>query len=174
MTPGQVGVTGPGAVASGPVSTPTAAGGAVAAIRPQRTVPVGLADLSQTAGAKAPTGLAGLRDRRVTSIPASILPGDLYAALPGALTHGAAFAANAAAAGAVAVLTDPAGEERARAAGLPVLVVAKPRDVLGAVASRIYGEPTSGLRLLGVTGTNGKTTTSYLLDAVLRTLGQSP
>ncbi len=58
VTPGQVGVTGPGTVASEPVSTPTAAGGAVAAIRPQRTVPVGLADLAQTAGAKAPTGLA--------------------------------------------------------------------------------------------------------------------
>ncbi len=54
-----------------------------------------------------------------------------------------------------------------------MLVVAKPRDVLGAVASRIYGEPTSELRLLGVTGTNGKTTTSYLLDSVLRGLGQA-
>ena len=103
----------------------------------------------------------------------SILPGDLYAALPGAETHGAAFAANAQAAGAVAVLTDPAGEERARATGLPVLVVAKPRDVLGAVAAKVYGEPTSELRLLGVTGTNGKTTTSFLLDAVLRRLGRA-
>jgi UDP-N-acetylmuramoyl-L-alanyl-D-glutamate--2,6-diaminopimelate ligase len=54
-----------------------------------------------------------------------------------------------------------------------VLVVAKPRDVLGAVASRIYGEPTSELRLLGITGTNGKTTTSFLLDSVLKTLGRS-
>lgn len=103
----------------------------------------------------------------------SIHPGDLYAALPGAVTHGAAFAANAQAAGAVAILTDPTGEERARATGLPVLVVAAPRDVLGALASQIYGEPTSELRLLGVTGTNGKTTTSFLLDAVLRTLGNT-
>ncbi|GAA1609558.1 UDP-N-acetylmuramoyl-L-alanyl-D-glutamate--2,6-diaminopimelate ligase [Kribbella sancticallisti] len=103
----------------------------------------------------------------------SILPGDLYAALPGAVTHGAQFTANAQAAGAVAVLTDPTGEERARATGLPVLVVARPREVLGAVAAKIYGEPTSELRLLGVTGTNGKTTTSYLLDSVLRTLGQT-
>jgi UDP-N-acetylmuramoyl-L-alanyl-D-glutamate--2,6-diaminopimelate ligase len=103
----------------------------------------------------------------------SILPGDLYAALPGAVTHGAAFIAGAKAAGAVAVLTDPTGEERARAAGLPVLVVAKPRAVLGAVAAKIYGEPTSELHLLGVTGTNGKTTTSFLLDAVLRRLGRA-
>lgn len=103
----------------------------------------------------------------------SIHPGDLYAAVPGAVTHGAAFVAGAKAAGAVAVLTDPTGEERARAAELPVLVVAKPREVLGAVASKIYGEPTSELHLLGVTGTNGKTTTSFLLDAVLRRLGRA-
>ena len=100
----------------------------------------------------------------------SVLPGDLYAALPGAVTHGAAFVAKAEQAGAVAVLTDPTGEERAKETGLPVLVVDRPRDVLGAVAARIYGEPTKELRLLGVTGTNGKTTTSFLLDAVLRRL----
>ena len=103
----------------------------------------------------------------------SVLPGDLYAALPGALTHGVGFSANAHAAGAVAILTDPTGEERARATGLPVLVVARPRDVLGAVASKVYGEPTKELRLLGVTGTNGKTTTSYLLDSVLRNVGRT-
>ena len=45
--------------------------------------------------------------------------------------------------------------------------------MLGTLASQIYGEPTSELRLLGVTGTNGKTTTSYLLDSVLRTIGQT-
>jgi len=101
----------------------------------------------------------------------SVLPGDLYAALPGAVTHGAEFVARAQQAGAVAVLTDPAGADRAAATGLPVLVVDKPRSVLGAVASRVYGEPTSALRLLGVTGTNGKTTTSFLLDSVLRELG---
>ena len=46
--------------------------------------------------------------------------GDLYAALPGATTHGAHFAAGAAAAGAAAVLTDPEGEAECRATGLPV------------------------------------------------------
>ncbi|WBQ02592.1 UDP-N-acetylmuramoyl-L-alanyl-D-glutamate--2,6-diaminopimelate ligase [Kribbella sp. CA-293567] len=151
---------------------PTPAGGAVAAIRPQRTSPVALADVARTAGAPL-TDLPGTTVTGISLDSRSIHPGDLYAALPGALTHGAAFAANAQTAGAVAVLTDAAGEERARATGLPVLVVDKPRDVLGAVASRIYGEPTNGLRLLGITGTNGKTTTSFLLDAVLRELGQA-
>ena len=102
----------------------------------------------------------------------SILPGDLYAALPGAVTHGAEFVARAQQAGAVAVLTDPAGADRAashRSAGTgrrPSRGASSARS-----PSRIYGEPTSELRLLGVTGTNGKTTTSFLLDSVLRELG---
>jgi UDP-N-acetylmuramoyl-L-alanyl-D-glutamate--2,6-diaminopimelate ligase len=172
VTQGQVGVTPAGAVASGPVSIPTAAGGAVAAIRPQHVVPVSLAEVARAAQARIPT-TSSVEVTGVSLDSRSVLPGDLYAALPGAVTHGAAFVAKALHAGAVAVLTDPAGEERAKETGLPVLVVDRPRDVLGAVAARIYGEPTSELRLLGVTGTNGKTTTSFLLDAVLRQFGHA-
>jgi len=98
-------------------------------------------------------------------------PGDLYAALPGARTHGARYAADAAARGAAAVLTDPAGAEEARATGLPVCVVDDPRGVLGAVASRVHGRPSEQLTVLGVTGTNGKTTTSYLVEAGLAAAG---
>ncbi|MFF1816867.1 UDP-N-acetylmuramoyl-L-alanyl-D-glutamate--2,6-diaminopimelate ligase [Kribbella sp. NPDC058245] len=151
------------------MSTPTAAGGAVAAIRPRHVVPVALSDLAFLVGAAAPDRPVEITG--VTLDSRSVFPGDLYAALPGANTHGAAFVAKAAEAGAVAVLTDPTGAERARATGLPVLVIDKPRDVLGAVASHVYGEPTSQMRLLGITGTNGKTTTSFLLDSVLRQLG---
>lgn len=171
MTQGQVGVTGSGAVASGPVSTPTAAGGAVAAIRPRHVVPVGLDEIASVAHAASPGNSVNVTGVSLDS--RSIFPGDLYAALPGAVTHGAEYVAKAQQSGAVAVLTDPTGADRAAATGLPVLVVDKPRSVLGAVASRIYGEPTSELRLLGVTGTNGKTTTSFLLDAVLRHLGRT-
>ena len=135
-------------------------------------MPVSLADVARIAGAAVPAGPAA-DVTGVTLDSRSVLPGDLYAALPGAVTHGAEFVAKAQQSGAAAVLTDPTGEERAAATGLPVLVVAKPRDVLGAVAARIYGEPTSELRLLGVTGTNGKTTTTFLLDAVLRDLGRT-
>ena len=98
----------------------------------------------------------------------TVAAGDLYAAVPGARTHGARFSAQAAGNGAVAVLTDPAGEAEAVACGLPVLVVARPRDVLGGLAGWLYGEPAERLLTFGVTGTNGKTTTTYLLDAALR------
>ena len=102
-----------------------------------------------------------------------VRPGDLYAALPGSRHHGARFCADAAAAGAVAVLTDPAGRDAAVASGLPVFVVGDPRSRLGAVASWIYGNPSARLLLIGVTGTSGKTTTTYLLESGLRAAGHS-
>ncbi|WP_199433344.1 UDP-N-acetylmuramoyl-L-alanyl-D-glutamate--2,6-diaminopimelate ligase [Qaidamihabitans albus] len=104
-----------------------------------------------------------------------VLPGDLFAALPGARTHGADFAAEAIAAGAAAVLTDEAGAERRALveADVPVLVHADPRGVLGSVAAWIYGEPSLKLSVLGVTGTSGKTTTAYLVEAGLRAAGRT-
>ncbi|MGB8020671.1 MAG: UDP-N-acetylmuramoyl-L-alanyl-D-glutamate--2,6-diaminopimelate ligase [Candidatus Nanopelagicales bacterium] len=100
--------------------------------------------------------------------------GDLYAALPGFTTHGARFAPMAVAAGAAAILTDPTGAGLLAGRelwGVPVLVVPDPRGVLGEVSAWIYGRPAAGLRTTGITGTNGKTTTSYLLDAALRAGG---
>lgn len=101
----------------------------------------------------------------------TVRPGDLYAALPGARAHGADFAAQAAGAGAAAVLTDPTGAARAGAAGVPVLVVPDPRAVLGHVARWVYDDPAESLLLVGVTGTNGKTTVVFLLEAGLRAAG---
>lgn len=98
-------------------------------------------------------------------------PGDLYAALPGSHAHGAQFAAAVAAAGAAAILTDPAGADLARASGLPTLVVDDPRSRVGEVAAWAYGRPAEQLLLVGVTGTNGKTTVSYLVESGLRAAG---
>ena len=107
----------------------------------------------------------------VTHDSRMVRPGDLYAALPGTRVHGAEFSAAAVAAGAVAIFTDPAGRDRAAAAGVPVYVVADPRSRLGEVACWVYGDPSRKLRLIGVTGTSGKTTTSYLAEAGLRVAG---
>jgi len=99
--------------------------------------------------------------------------GDLFVALPGARAHGARFAPAAVARGAHAVLTDEQGAALAAEAGLgvPVLVAADPRALLGPVAAWVYGSPAQDLTTFGVTGTNGKTTTTYLVDHALRALG---
>jgi UDP-N-acetylmuramoyl-L-alanyl-D-glutamate--2,6-diaminopimelate ligase len=97
-------------------------------------------------------------------------PGDLYAALPGARAHGADFAAEALEAGAVALLTDPAGAERAPA-GVPLVVVDDPRRQLGRLAAHVYGDPARSMRMIGVTGTQGKTTTTRLAEGGLQRAG---
>ncbi len=101
----------------------------------------------------------------------AVRPGDLYVALPGARAHGASFCADAVAAGAVAVLTDPDGRGVCARSGVPVFVVTDPRAMLGEVACWVYGDASSRFALIGVTGTSGKTTTSFLLDAGLRAAG---
>jgi UDP-N-acetylmuramoyl-L-alanyl-D-glutamate--2,6-diaminopimelate ligase len=107
----------------------------------------------------------------VTLDSRAVQPGDLYVALPGARVHGAACCDDAVAAGAVAVLTDPDGRARATASGVPVFVLADPRARLGEIACWVYGDPSSRLRLIGVTGTSGKTTSTYLLESGLRAAG---
>ncbi|MDG4827078.1 UDP-N-acetylmuramoyl-L-alanyl-D-glutamate--2,6-diaminopimelate ligase [Asanoa sp. WMMD1127] len=138
--------------------------------RPRAVAPVRLADLAALVGA----GIDAATDVAVTGIThasGEVRPGDLYAALPGARRHGAEFVPAVAAAGAVAVLTDPAGAPAAAAAGLPAIVVDDPREALGAVAARVYGDPTADLAVIGLTGTAGKTSTAYLVESGLRAAG---
>ncbi|MBF6330166.1 UDP-N-acetylmuramoyl-L-alanyl-D-glutamate--2,6-diaminopimelate ligase [Nocardia transvalensis] len=99
--------------------------------------------------------------------------GDLFAGLAGARAHGARFAHDAVERGAVAVLTDPAGAELIGAIDVPVLVHDAPRAVLGEVSAAIYGDPSQRLQVIGITGTSGKTTTSYLIEAGLAAAGLS-
>ncbi|PJI94342.1 UDP-N-acetylmuramoylalanyl-D-glutamate--2,6-diaminopimelate ligase [Luteimicrobium subarcticum] len=101
------------------------------------------------------------------------LPDDLFVALPGARVHGARFAADAVARGAVAVLTDDAGAAQCGGLDVPVVVADDPRAVLGEVAARVHGRPAEALATFGVTGTNGKTTTTYVLDTLLAALGRT-
>jgi UDP-N-acetylmuramoyl-L-alanyl-D-glutamate--2,6-diaminopimelate ligase len=144
--------------------------------RPTRIEPVPLTTLVARADARliaTPERVHDLATTGATLRAQHVLPGDLFAALPGARVHGADFADAAIAAGAVAVLTDEAGAARPaiRDSGIPVLVHEDPRGVLGAVAAWIYGEPSLHMAVLGVTGTSGKTTTTYMIDAGLRAAG---
>lgn len=131
--------------------------------RPTRAGPVALAGLLDTTATAAVTGVS-LDSRRV-------LPGDLYVALPGQATHGARFAAAAVAAGATAILTDAEGAALAAEVAVPVVVVADPRGDLARVAAQVYGRPSDHLLMLGVTGTAGKTSTAFLLEAGLAAAG---
>jgi len=139
--------------------------------RPSST-PVRLAGLIegvQWAGSPAPADLmiTGVRlDSR------AITAGELFAALPGHVRHGADFAAAAVGNGAVAILTDAAGLAQCAALGVPVLVIENPRAHLGELAARVHGRPADALTMLGITGTNGKTTVTHLLDAALRGAGR--
>lgn len=70
------------------------------------------------------------------------------------------------------MLTDPAGAQLAKDCGVPVLVVDDPREVLGRAAAIVYGEPASAVTLVGVTGTQGKTTTTQFIHAGLGAAGR--
>lgn len=108
-------------------------------------------------------------DAEVTGLSlntADVRPGDLYAALPGASTHGARFADRAASSGAVAVLTDARGTQCVPD-GLPYLVVEDPRSELPGLAADLYGHPSEAFTTVGITGTQGKTTSTYLAEAAL-------
>ncbi|MDF2848902.1 MAG: UDP-N-acetylmuramoyl-L-alanyl-D-glutamate--2,6-diaminopimelate ligase, partial [Oerskovia sp.] len=127
-----------------------------------------------TASDQGPDALGAAEIWSVASDNRVVADGDLFVALPGSGTHGARFASDAISRGARVVLTDPQGARLLADAGeerVPVLVTEDPRAVLGRVAAWVYGEPATQLTTFAVTGTNGKTTTTYLLDHVLRTLG---
>ncbi|MCU1478816.1 MAG: UDP-N-acetylmuramyl peptide synthase [Subtercola sp.] len=115
--------------------------------------------------------LEGLTLSGITLSSKSVLPGDLYVGLAGVHAHGAQFAADAKAMGAVAIVTDARGEALAARSGLPVLVTADPRASLGALSAWVYGTAENSPTLFGVTGTNGKTSVSYIVEAILRQLG---
>src|SRR6185369_5660135 len=90
---------------------------------------------------------------------------------PGSHAHGAAFATAAVAAGAAAVITDEEGARLLAGSAVEPLVVDDPRGRLGEVSAWVYGAPADQLLLVGVTGTNGKTTTAFLVESGLRAAG---
>jgi UDP-N-acetylmuramoyl-L-alanyl-D-glutamate--2,6-diaminopimelate ligase len=142
--------------------------------RPQRPTALSFDDVvalvREQSDLRVVPGHGGAAVTGITLDSRRVLPGDVYAALPGERAHGIDFVTQAAAAGASMVLTDETG-----AAGLPpdlpAVVVARPRSVLGAVSAGIYGHPARAMRMIGVTGTQGKTTVTRLLDGGLAAAG---
>ena len=146
-------------------------------LRPTHPVGEDLASLAEQVHAVTAQGSdgSGVLVTGVTLRSQDACAGDLFAALPGGSAHGAGYANDAVGRGAVAVLTDPAGVEVLGSdVGVPVLVHPSPRAVLGELAATVYGHPSRQVRVIGVTGTSGKTTTTYLVEAGLRAAGRVP
>src|SRR5688572_10719492 len=99
----------------------------------------------------------------------AVEPGDLFVAVVGRRADGHAFAEQAVARGAVALVV-----EREVAASAPQIVVPDAAEALGILAARVAGRPSDRMAVVGITGTNGKTTTTYLVEAILSAAGRAP
>jgi UDP-N-acetylmuramoyl-L-alanyl-D-glutamate--2,6-diaminopimelate ligase len=154
------------------------------ALRPTSGAGVPLPLLAAQVGAalaEGPHGSAVIPEQRVTGVTLraqDVRPGDLFAALAGSSTHGARYIGDAIERGAVAVVTDAGGaaeiaEETQGSQPVPVLIHPAPRSVLGELAATVYGRPSERLAVVGVTGTSGKTTATYLIEAGLRAAGRA-
>ena len=98
-----------------------------------------------------------------------VAAGDLFLALRGSELDGHRFLASAVERGAVALMVESADD----ALGLPcpAIEVADCRRALASISTRFFGNPSSELQLIGITGTNGKTSTTYLVESILRRAG---
>lgn len=95
-------------------------------------------------------------------------PGSLFVAVPGFKADGSRYIGAAAAAGALAALS----EDWPEGSPLPLVQVESARRAMALAAANFYGRPSEKLTLTGVTGTNGKTTTTFMIDAILRAAGR--
>jgi len=118
----------------------------------------------------------GSLDREITGLTDDsrrVSPGWLFVAVKGTQSDGHRFLAQAVAAGAGAIVveTGRVSGETLASIGIPVIQVGDSRRALGLLASRFYGDPSRRLKMIGVTGTNGKTTATYLCKAILEAAG---
>ncbi|KIT16828.1 UDP-N-acetylmuramoyl-L-alanyl-D-glutamate--2,6-diaminopimelate ligase [Jannaschia aquimarina] len=119
-------------------------------------------------------GLTGPSDLRIAGLAVDNRragPGDLFAALPGSVTHGARFAPDAVERGAVAILTDRAGAATLENLSVPVLTVEDPRAALAFAAALMAGSQPE--TMVAVTGTNGKTSVAAFVRQIWEALGLS-
>src|SRR5690606_11331759 len=140
-----------------------------------RGAAVTMADLVSTLGPLVadPSPVAAVLDRPVASIAYDsrrVSPGAAFVALRGLKADGATFAAQAAGRGAVLIVAETPAPA---ATAVPWLVASDARLALALLADRFYGHPSRQVSVIGVTGTNGKTTTAYLLAAILDAAGMS-
>ncbi len=140
-------------------------------LRPEHLTPRVLSQMVRECGLIAHGAVDGIEISGMTVMTREIQPGDVFVALRGVNRHGAEFAAEARAAGAAAILTDPDGAAIAQDAGIPIVVTDDPRAVLGDISAWFYRTDDDAPQFFGITGTNGKTSTAYLLEGILKQIG---
>jgi UDP-N-acetylmuramoyl-L-alanyl-D-glutamate--2,6-diaminopimelate ligase len=113
-----------------------------------------------------PRDLSGTRVTDLSYDSRKVVPGSLYFCRRGSVYDGHDHAREALDAGAVALVA-----ERLLELPVPMVIVENARAAMNAVASPFFGEPSKQLKVVGITGTNGKTTTAFLLHSIFRTLG---
>jgi UDP-N-acetylmuramoyl-L-alanyl-D-glutamate--2,6-diaminopimelate ligase len=129
-------------------------------------------DLERVIAALAPTDVVGRAPAEVLDLAfdvRTVRPGALFFCVPGSRADGHDFAADAVQRGAVALVV-----ERPVEPAVPQLVVESSRAAMAVVADEFFGRPTEELEVAGVTGTNGKTTTAFLLHSILAAAGRRP
>lgn len=125
--------------------------------------------------AEIPPSWANLPVAGLASDNRHVQPGDLFFAVRGGQRHGLEFLATAKAAGAVAVVWEPPWDSRVAVDNtLPLLAVPELRQKIGLIASRFYGEPSHRLRVVGITGTDGKTSCAHFLAQALSDAKSGP
>ena len=132
------------------------------------TVPRRLGELARAAGTVM-VEMIGAEDAEVTGVSydsRAVSPGDLFFCIPGTLSDGHDFAPSAVAAGATVLCV-----ERRLDVNVPQLLVGDARKAMARLSAEFFGRPSESLMILGVTGTNGKTTTAFLLESILRAAG---
>lgn len=139
-------------------------------LRPLNSISKSLEVCASLVGADFGDAIHGVEISGISQSSIDVIEGDLFIALPGSNVHGATFASDAIANGAVAVLTDRAGA--ALVNGVPVLTCENPRRAAGEVSAWFYSEPMRDLFSIGVTGTNGKTTVTTLLYQIMQAIGR--
>jgi UDP-N-acetylmuramoyl-L-alanyl-D-glutamate--2,6-diaminopimelate ligase len=127
--------------------------------RPVRAREVRLADLAGVVGGRV-VGDGDLRVRGIRTDSREVRPGDLFVCVPGHTVDGHDFAAGAVARGAVALVA-----ERPAATEVETIIVDSVRAVVGPLAAAFFDHPSRDLTVVGVTGTNGKTTVAHLVAA---------
>jgi UDP-N-acetylmuramoyl-L-alanyl-D-glutamate--2,6-diaminopimelate ligase len=131
---------------------------------------VSLAELVREGVAREVRGDASVVVHGVQHDSRRVVAGELFAAIPGTSADGSAFVAEAVQRGAAAVLL----ERGLDGLVVPQVIVADARRALGHAAAVVFGHPTFALDVVGITGTNGKTTTSYLVEAAIAAAGGRP